>query len=93
MPEAVIEGRLVARVEGEGTLSEGPVYFLQPSTARYQRWGEIPVRKTTHLWEADPLLQPLVGQVVAITGDVIETRTTITIDCRAIRVLNGSQGP
>jgi len=75
-----IKGRLKVKIVGQGTRSEGPEYWLEPIEEYKNRWNEILVRKTVHLWQDDPLLQPLVGKMVVIRGEVIETKSTITID-------------
>ncbi len=74
-----ITGKLLSRVTAVGTLSEGPIYFLLP-TGEFKKWREIPVRKKTMLWMKDRILHDLVGEIITINGEIIETKDTITID-------------
>lgn len=76
-----IEGKLISKKKGVGTLSEGVVYYLLPVDQYRERWEEILVRKKTLLWQNDLQLHPFVGKVVKIKGDIIETRSSITVDC------------
>jgi len=75
-----IRGILFARIEGKGSRSEGPTYFIKPLDDYKNRWSEILVRKQTHLWEKDPELHEFLDKKVLITGDIIETKSTITVD-------------
>ena len=75
-----IKGKLIAKTVGEGSLSEGPKYWIQPIDEYKNRWDEILVRKTVNLWENDPLLHDLIDKMVIIRGEVIETKSTITMD-------------
>ena len=75
-----IRGKLIAKVFGKGTRSEGPKYFIQPIDDYKERWDEVLVRKTVHLWEDDPLLHDLIDKMVVIRGEIIETKSTITVD-------------
>ena len=75
-----IRGKLIAKVFGKGTKSEGPKYFIQPIDDYKERWTEVLVRKTVHLWEDDPLLHGLINKMVVIRGEIIETKSTITVD-------------
>ena len=79
-----ITGKLVSRVaavgtKSEGPKSEGPIYFLLP-TGEFKKWREIPVRKKTMRWMKDRNLHGLVGEIITINGEIIETKDTITID-------------
>ncbi len=75
-----IRGILFAIVKGKGTRSEGPQYFIKPIDDYKNRWSEILVRKKTHMWEKDPELHEFLDKKVLITGDIIETKSTITVD-------------
>ena len=77
--KGTMTGKLISRVSAAGTLSEGPIYFLIP-TGEYAKWGEIPVRKKTMRWMKDRILHDLVGEIITINGEIIETKDTITID-------------
>ena len=76
-----IEGQIFTKKKGVGTRSEGVEYYILPVDQYRERWEEILVRKKTHLWQNDPQLHPFVGKVVKIKGDIIETRSSITVDC------------
>ena len=76
-----IEGKLITKKKGVGSKSEGVVYYILPFDQYNERWTEILVRKKTHLWQNDMQLHPFVGKVVKIKGDIIETRSSITVDC------------
>jgi len=76
-----IEGKLITKKKGVGSKSEGVVYYILPIDQYHERWEEILVRKKTHLWQNDLQLHPFVGKVVKIKGDIIETRSSITVDC------------
>jgi len=75
-----ITGILSSEIVGKGTKSEGPKYFLQPVDDYATRWSKILVRKQAHLWENDPVLHKYIGKKVVILGEIIETKSTITID-------------
>ena len=75
-----IVGILVEKLVGEGTLSDGPEYYLQPLDEYKTRWEEILVRKKTNMWQKDPALHKFIDKKVEIIGEVIETLNTITID-------------
>ena len=81
-----IRGFLFARIKGKGTRSEGPEYFIKPLDDYKNRWSEILVRKRTHLWEKDPKLHKFLNKKVVITGEIIETLHTITIDYLKVKV-------
>ena len=77
--KGTITGKLISRVDAVGTKSEGPKYFLLP-TGEFKKWREIPVRKKTMRWMKDRILHDLVGEIITINGEIIETKDTITID-------------
>ena len=81
MNENFIEGKLITKKIGEGTLSSGVEYYIIPQDHHRDKWEEILVRKKTMMWQDDPQLHPMVGKTVKIKGDIIETRSSITIDC------------
>jgi hypothetical protein len=83
-----ITGILYAKTAGVGTLSEGPTYFIKPLDDYANRWPEILVRKKTHLWENDPVLHKFIDKKVLILGEIIETKSTITVDYEFVRVLD-----
>ena len=83
-----ITGILYAKTAGAGTLSEGPKYFIKPLDDYVNRWSEILVRKKTHLWEKDPVLHKFIDKKVLILGEIIETKSTITVDYEFVRVLD-----
>ena len=57
-----------------------PTYFIKPLDDYKSRWTEVLVRKKTHMWEKDPELHKFLDKKVMITGDIIETKSTITVD-------------
>ena len=83
-----IRGILFARIKGKGTRSEGPEYFIKPLDDYKNRWSEILVRKKTHLWQKDPELHKFLDKKVLIIGEIIETRSTITIDYSEVKELS-----
>jgi hypothetical protein len=78
--KGTITGHLTMQSERVGSLSEGPEYYIEPTDEYSNRWDRIHVRKQTHRWEEDPNLHSLVNKKVEIIADIIETRTSITID-------------
>jgi len=80
-----VTGILISKVVGRDSRSEGPEYWIQPTDSYKERWEEILVRKQTKMWQPDPALHDFVGKKVVIHGEVIETKTTITIDYRTIK--------
>ena len=80
-----IRGVLFTLVEGKETLSEGPTYFIKLLDEYKDKWSEIPVRKKTELWEEDPELHKFLDKKVLITGDIIETKSTITVDYSKVK--------
>lgn len=86
-----ITGKLVSRNAWVGTRSEGPVYYILP-TDEYEKWGEIPVRKKILRWMKEPVLHELIGEIITIKGEIIETKDTITMDYTEV-VHNGKVIP
>ena len=82
-----IRGILFTVIEGKGSRSEGPKYFIKPLDDYKKRWSEILVRKKTHMWENDPELHKFLDKEVLINGEIIETKSTITIDYSNVKVL------
>ena len=80
-----IRGTLFAIIKGKGTRSEGPEYFIRPIDDYKNRWSEILVRKKTHLWEIDPELHEFLDKKVLILGEIIETKSTITVDYSKVK--------
>ena len=83
-----ITGVLYAKTAGVGTKSEGPIYYIKPLDDYANRWSEILVRKKTHLWENDPVLHKFIDKKVLILGEIIETKSTITVDYEFVRLLD-----
>ncbi len=83
-----ISGILTAEIVAKGTLSEGPKYYLQPLDDYANRWSKILVRKKTHLWENDPVLHKFIDKKVLILGEIIETKSTITVDYEFVELLD-----
>ena len=82
-----IKGILFAIIKGKGTLSEGPEYFIEPIDDYKIKWSKILVRKKTHKWESDPELHKYLDKKVVIIGEIIETKSTITVDYSKIELL------
>ncbi|MFX0076092.1 MAG: hypothetical protein ACFE96_11655 [Candidatus Hermodarchaeota archaeon] len=82
-----IIGILSAEIVGKGTKSEGPKYYLQPLDDYASRWSKILVRKQAHLWENDRVLHKFIGKKVLIKGEIIETKSTITVDYEYVEEL------
>ncbi len=80
-----IRGTLFAIIKGKGTRSEGPEYFIRPIDDYKNRWSEILVRKKTHMWEKDPELHKFLNKKVLIIGEIIETKSTITVDYSKVK--------
>jgi len=83
-----IRGILFAITVGKGSRSEGPKYFIRPLDEYKNRWSEILVRKKAHMWEKDTELHKFLDKKVLITGDIIETKGTITVDYFQVSVLD-----
>ena len=82
-----IRGILFAIIKGKGTRSEGPEYFIKPLDDYKKRWSEVLVRKKTHLWQKDPILHEFLDKKVLIIGEIIETKSTITVDYSEVKKL------
>jgi hypothetical protein len=82
-----IRGILSADIVGKGTMSEGPKYYLQPLDDYASRWSKILVRKKVHLWEDDQALHKYIGKKILILGEIIETKSTITVDYEYVEEL------
>ncbi|MFX1480164.1 MAG: hypothetical protein ACFFCI_18760 [Promethearchaeota archaeon] len=80
-----IKGILFAIIEGKGTRSEGPTYFIKPMDDYKNRWSEVLVRKKTQLWEKDPILHKFLDKKVLIIGEILETLHTITVDYSEVK--------
>jgi hypothetical protein len=89
--KGTITGKIISRLSAVGTRSEGPIYFILP-TGEYAKWKEIPVRKKMMRWMKDPILHDLVGEILSLNGEIIETKDTITIDYDEV-VHNGTVIP
>ncbi|MCY3413140.1 MAG: hypothetical protein INQ03_15990 [Candidatus Heimdallarchaeota archaeon] len=74
-----IRGTIISRQARVGSRSEGPDYFILPND-EYKTWGEIKIRKKIMKWMKDPVLHNLIGEVVSLTGEIVETKDTITIE-------------
>lgn len=72
-----ITGKLISRLSGLGTKSEGPEYFIVP-TDKYEKWGEILIWTNVMMWMKDPVLHELIGEEVTLQGEITETKDTIT---------------
>ena len=83
-----IRGILFSVIVGKGSRSEGPKYYIRPIDEYKNRWSEILVRKKTHLWENDPGLHKYLDKKVLILGEIIETKSTITVDYEFVEILD-----
>jgi len=83
-----ITGILSAKIARVGTKSEGPEYYINPLDDYANRWSEILVWKKTHLWENDPVLHKCIDKKMLIFGEIIETKSTITVDYEFVEVLD-----
>lgn len=83
----VIRGVIFAVIVGKGSRSEGPKYYIRPIDEYKNRWSEILVRKKTKSWENDPNLQKFLDKPVLIHGEVIETKSSITVDYIEVKEL------
>lgn len=75
-----IRGELFSVIEGKGSRSEGPKYYIRPLDEYKNRWSKILVRKKAKLWDIDPELHKFLEKSVLIRGEIIETKNSITID-------------
>jgi hypothetical protein len=82
-----IRGILSAEIVGKGTRSEGPKYYLQPLDEYANRWSKILVRKQAQLWENDRVLHDYIGKKILILGEIIETKSRITVDYKFVEEL------
>ncbi|MHA1987566.1 MAG: hypothetical protein ACW98D_13085 [Promethearchaeota archaeon] len=82
-----IRGVLFSVIVGKGSRSEGPKYYIRPIDEYKNRWSEILVRKKTKSWENDPELHILLEKPVLILGQVIETKSSITVDYLEVKEL------
>ncbi|MHA1917647.1 MAG: hypothetical protein ACTSUV_04970 [Candidatus Ranarchaeia archaeon] len=74
-----LRGKIISKVKGKGTKSEGPEYYLIPE-GEYAKWGELLLRKKVMMWQKDPVLHDFVGSNVKIIAEIIETQDTISVD-------------
>lgn len=44
--------------------------------------------KKTHLWQNDPVLHKYIDKKVLILGEIIETKSTITVDYEFVEALD-----
>jgi hypothetical protein len=86
--KGTIFGHLSMEMERVGTRSEGPEYYIQPTDEYKEKWEIIHVRKQTQSWEEDSNLHSLVNKEVEILADIIETRTSISIDYIEVKEKN-----
>ena len=82
-----IRGVLFAVIAGKDSRSEGPKYYIRPLDDYKNRWSEILVRKKTKSWENDPKLHKHFEKPVLISGKIIETKSSITIDYMEVKEL------
>ena len=75
-----IRGKLITKIQAKGTKSEGPQYWIQPIDDYNERWTKVTMRKTVQRWQNDSLLHDLINKMVVIRGEIIETKSTITVD-------------
>lgn len=75
-----IRGILSAEIVAKGSKSEGPRYYIQPIDDYANRRSKILVRKQVHLWQNDTVLHKFINKKVLILGEIIETKSTITVD-------------
>jgi hypothetical protein len=74
---AIYNGYLFSRLGAVGTMSEGPIYYIQ----HFESNREYQVRKHSNLWENDADLHPFLNRKVTIEG---ELSTAGWIDYRTI---------
>jgi len=82
-----IRGVLFAVIVGKGSRSEGPKYYIRPIDKYKNRWSEILVRKKSKSWEDDPELHKFLEKSVTIIGEIIETKSSITVDYMEVKEL------
>ena len=78
---------LFSVIVGKGSRSEGPKYYIRPIDEYKNRWSEILVRKKTKSWENDPELHKFLEKPVLILGEIIETKSSITVDYTEVKEL------
>lgn len=78
-----IMGTLISRQTNIGSRSEGPQYFICP-TDNYKRWREIPIQKKILRWMPDPVLHKFIGEMVILSGEITETKDTISIEYKEL---------
>ncbi|MCK4287204.1 MAG: hypothetical protein KAX18_13425 [Candidatus Lokiarchaeota archaeon] len=82
-----IRGVLFSVIVGKGSRSEGPKYYIRPLDDHKNRWSEILVRKKTKSWENDSELHKHLEKPVLIRGEIIETKSSITVDYIEVKEL------
>ena len=82
-----IKGVLFAVIAGKGSRSESPKYYIRPLDEHKNRWSVILVRKKTKSWENVPELHKHLEKPVLIRGEIIETKSTITVDYIEVKEL------
>ena len=70
------KGKLISKVGGKGTQSEGPEYFLELSKPNDFGQTELGVMKNAHLWQEDSMLHPFLNKIVIITGEPVIIKRT-----------------
>ncbi|MHA2182124.1 MAG: hypothetical protein ACXAAH_11955 [Promethearchaeota archaeon] len=80
-----IRGILFAVLKRKGTKSEGPEYYIKPIDDYQNRWSEITIWKKNHRWEKDPVLHEFLDKKVLIIGEIIETKSTITVEYSEVK--------
>ena len=67
-------GKLIMKIDREGTRSEGPEYFLKLSKPNEFGQIELKIRKKSRLWQKDPELHIFIERDVIITGQSINVK-------------------
>ncbi len=70
------KGKLISKVGGKGTKSEGPEYYLELLEPNEFGQTELGVIKNVHLWQEDSLLHPFLNKFVIITGESVVIKRT-----------------
>jgi hypothetical protein len=68
------DGFLFSKLFRIGTRSQGPEYFLQQWENRRKPTGDKPILKKSEAWKDDPGLQKYLGQIVTVTGTVVDDK-------------------
>ena len=76
MHEKEYKGKLIAKVAGVGTKSEGPEYYLELLEPNEFGQKELGVGKDAHMWEKDEKLHPFVNKMVVILGEQVIVKHT-----------------